>query len=104
MLADKIENLTAKISHPNDRLDKKYQHITTLKKRLSAVEADNDWLEQYSRRSNLRFNGMEETSKEDTTAKVVTFVNDTIALSPPIMTSSPATDLGLSPSLGEIVM
>ena len=80
MLTDKIDNLTAKISHLNDRLDKRNQYIMTLEKRLEAVEANYDRLEQYSRRSNFRFHGIKESDNDDTTAKVMAIVNDTVAI------------------------
>ena len=47
-LTDRLDTLTEKISHLNERLDKKYEYIAALEARLSSVEADLDQLEQYS--------------------------------------------------------
>ena len=43
------------MSQLNERLDKKDEYTAALQARVSSVEADQ--LEQYSRRTNLRFSG-----------------------------------------------
>lgn len=103
VLADKIDTLTAKISNLHERLEKKDQYIETLEKRLAAVEANNDRLEQYSRRCNVRIQGIEEIDSEDITAKVMAIVNDTMALTPPVTNNDIVTShrLGPKPAAGE---
>ena len=48
------------------------------------METNYDRLEQYSRRSNLRFHGIDETDNDDTTAKVMAIANDVMKVTPPI--------------------
>ena len=57
-LTDKLDTLTEQISQLNERLEKKVSCIAALEARLSSCEADLDQLEQYSRRTNLRFFGI----------------------------------------------
>ena len=76
--------LTAKISTLTDRLEKRDAHRNELEKRLTTVETNYDQVEHYSRRSNLRFHGIDETENDDTTTKVIAIVNDTMKVAPPI--------------------
>ena len=62
-LTDKLDTLSEKISQLNERLEKKDQYIAALETRLFSCEADLDQLEQYSRRTNLRFFGVLESEK-----------------------------------------
>ena len=88
ILTDKLESLTDTITKLNDRLDKKDVYIADLGARLSSVEANLDVLEQYSRRSNLRFFGIPESDGgEETTGKLLSIVNDTMGVTPPVVTS-----------------
>ena len=84
--------LSEKISQLNERLEKKDQYIAALETRLSSCEADLDQLEQYSRRTNLRFFGVPESEKgEDTTSKLPTIVNETMGVTPPIVNADVVT-------------
>ena len=56
-LTDKLDTLSEKISQLNER------YIAALEARLSTCEADLDQLEQYSRRTNLRFFEVPESEK-----------------------------------------
>ena len=88
ILTDKLESLTDTITKLNDRLDKKDVYIADLGARLSSVEANLDVLEQYSRRSNLRFFGIPESDGgEETTGKLLSIVNDPMGVTPPVVTS-----------------
>ena len=79
ILTDKLESLMDTITKLNDRLDKKDVYIADLGARLSSVKANLDVLEQYSRRSNLRFFGIPESDGgEETTGKLLSIVNDTM--------------------------
>ena len=76
-LTDKLDTLTENVSELNKRLDKKDEYIVALEARLSSVEADLDQLEQYSRRTILRFFGIPESEKgEDTTGKLLSIVDE----------------------------
>ena len=87
-LTDKLDSLTETVTKLNDRLDKKDVYIAYLEAILSTVEADLDLLEQYSRRSNLRFFGIPKWGEgEDTTRKLLAIVNETMAVTPPIVSA-----------------
>ena len=62
-LTDKLDTLSENISQLNERLEKKDQYIAALEARLSSCETYLDQLEQYSRRTNLRFFGVPESEK-----------------------------------------
>ena len=86
------DTLSDKISQLNERLEKKDQYIAALEARLSSCEADLDQLEQYSRRTNLRFFGVPESEKgEDTTSKLMTIVNETMGVTPHIVNADVVT-------------
>ena len=71
---------------------KKDQYIAALEARLSSCESDLDQLEQYSRRTNLRFFGVPESEKgEVTTSKLLTIVNETMGVTPPIVNADVVT-------------
>ena len=71
-------------------MDKKDKYIAALEARLSSVEADLYQLEQYSRKT--RFFGIPESEKgEDTTGKLLFFVNETMGVTPPIVTADVVT-------------
>ena len=77
-----------KNSQLNERLGKKDEYIVALEVRLSSVEADLDQLKQYSRRTNLPFFRIPESEKgEDTTGKLLSIVNETIGVTPPIVSA-----------------
>ena len=91
-LTDKLDLLTETIAKLNDRLDKKDIYIAALEARLSLVEDSLDQLEQYSRRSNLRFFGIPESDGgEDTTGKLLAIVNETMGVTPPIVSADVVT-------------
>ena len=84
VLADKIDGLTTKISTLTDRLAQRDDYIRELEKRVTTVETNYDRLEQYSRCSNLRFHGIDESDNDDTTAKVIAIANGIMKVEPPI--------------------
>ena len=91
-LTDKLDSLAETITKLNDRLDKKDVCIADLEARLSSVQANLDVLEQYSRRSNLRFFGIPESNGgEDTTGKLLSIVNDTMGVTTSIMSAGVVT-------------
>ena len=73
-----------KIKAIESRLDNIDQHnrlIGELFQKVSTVEAEADKREQYSRRPNLRFHGIEEKEGEDTNAIVIAVVQKKLGLS-----------------------
>ena len=91
-ITDKLDTLTEKISQLNERLEKKDEYIAALEARQSSCEADLYQLEQHSKRTNLRFFGVPESEKgENTTGKLLTIVNETMGVIPPIVSSDVVT-------------
>ena len=73
-------------------MEKKDKYIAALEARLASCEADLDQLEQYSRRTNLRFFGIPESETgEDTTGKLLSIVNETMGVTPPIVSADVVT-------------
>ena len=87
-LTDKLDILTEQISQLSERLEKKDKYIAALEAILSSCEADLDQLELYSRRTNLRFFGIPESETgENTTGKLLSIVNETMGVTPPIVSA-----------------
>ena len=83
-LHDKIDSLTVLVTNLTTQLENKEQRITELEKTVELLEVSIDDQQQYSRRANLRFTGIEENAGEDTTTKVLQIINETMQLEPPI--------------------
>ena len=83
-LHDKIDSLTVLVANLTTQLENKEQRITELEKPVALLEVSIDDQQQYSRRANLRFTGIEENAGEDTTKKVLQILNETMQLEPPI--------------------
>ena len=83
-LHDKIDSLTVLVTNLTTQLENKEQRITELEKTVALLEVSIDDQQQYSRRANLRFTGIEENAGEDTTKKVLQILNETMQLEPPI--------------------
>ena len=83
-LSDKIDSLTALVTNLTTQLTNQDQRITQLEKTVELLEISIDDQQQYSRRANLRFTGIEENAGEDTTKKVLQTLNETMQLEPPI--------------------
>ena len=93
VVTDKLDTLTETISQLKERLAKTDEYIVALEVRLSSVEADLDQLEQYSLRTNLRFFPIPESEKgEDTTGKLLSVVNITMGVTPPIVSANVVTN------------
>ena len=93
VVTDKLDTLTENISQLKERLAKTDEYIVAQEVRLSSVEADLDQLEQYSLRTNLRFFPIPESEKgEDTTGKLLSVVNITMGVTPPIVSANVVTN------------
>ena len=91
-LTNKLDTLTKQISQLNERLEKKDKYIAALEARLSSCETDLDQLEQYSRRTNLRFFGIPESETgENTNGKLLSIVNESMGVTPPIVSADVVT-------------
>ena len=97
MLADKMDHLSAQVHQLTDQSAKKDARINELEKKVAALEIQADDTEQYSRRSNLRFQSMPESDAgEDTDCKIIQFINEKMRLDRPMVTA----DLERSHRLG----
>ena len=84
-LASKIDNMQATINSMAKQLQEKDNKITLLQAKVSNLEDELDTQQQYTRRPNLRIYGIREpTENDDTDAEVLSLVNGTLKLSPPI--------------------
>jgi len=77
-LVDKLDYLTKRVSALTENLRERDERIKKLEKKVETLVLDSDKVEQYSRRSNLRFSGIPEADNdvEDTTEQVLQTIND----------------------------
>ena len=80
-----ISSLTAKIECITEQLNVKDAKIDKLEKRIMILETDSDNQEQYSRRPNVRINGLTEQGDGTTDDKVLSVINTTMGLTPPLI-------------------
>ena len=91
-LTDKLDTLTEIKSQLNEWLGKKDEYFAALDGRLSSVEADIEQLEQYSIKTNLLLFGIPESETgENTTGKLLSIVNETTGVTPPIVNADVVT-------------
>ena len=84
-LENKIDNLTKKIDSLTKLDESKNLRLNDLEKRISTLEANADRQEQYSRRPNLRVQGLEEKGEGENTDRImIQLINDTLAVVPPL--------------------
>ena len=82
-LADTIDNMNVHITNISTLLKKKDTRINEFEQKVHTLESVIDSQEQYSRRQNLRINGIPETGDtEDITTAVLNLVNHTMAIKP----------------------
>ena len=67
------------------QITKKDKIIEDFEKRVSALEAQQDRQEQYSRRLNLRIHGIAETQEGSTDKKVLHLINTEMSMEPPLV-------------------
>ena len=77
-LVDKLDYLTKRVSALTESLRERDEKIKKLERKVATLELESDKVEQYSRRSNLRFSGIPETGNEaeDTTEKILQIINN----------------------------
>ena len=81
-LSDKLDHLSAQVEVLTKQLATKEQRITELEKKVATLEAQTDAVEQYSRRANLRFQGIPDSDGEDTDSLIITLINEQINVEP----------------------
>ena len=83
-LADKIDSMNKKIDDLTASIEVRDVRINELEQQVNSLETG---LEQYSRRTNLQFQGIPDTANgEDIEAKIMDIVNNQIGLTPPLET------------------
>ena len=84
-LRDEVRELSKHVAILNSQLAEKNARIKTLEDKVDALEYDHDAVEQYSRRPNLRVQGVREMGDgEDTDAMIFDLLNTKMSMDPPI--------------------
>ena len=87
-LSNEIRDLRETILNFQNQLDEKNQHIVMLETKVNGLESKIDDIEQYGRRSNLRFTGIEELPQgEDLESKLLDIANNAMGVTPPLQPS-----------------
>ena len=92
-LYDKLDTLTSKLESISIQLTAKDHIIHTLETTVNHLEQQLDAHEQYSRRPNLRVQGIPEDGRgEDVESKVLSVVNEKMGFDPPLISYRPRTE------------
>ena len=84
-LANKNDLTNAKLTKLSAQLAERDEHIAELDKKVSTLEFELDELQQYTRRPNLRIQGIEEDFRgEDLERKVLAVINSHMKVDPPV--------------------
>ena len=84
-LSGRIDALNATLERLSHLVEEKDAKIVNLEREMRELADANDSLEQYTRRPNLRFEGIPEADHgEDTDAKVLEIVNTKLEMTPPL--------------------
>lgn len=84
-IADKLDRLNATVSSLSGQLEAKEARIVQLEGRVAQLEEEVDSQEQYTRRANIRIQGIPECDQgEATDDKVMEVVNDLMGFTPPL--------------------
>ena len=84
-LSERIDGLNATPERLSHLVEEKEAKMVNLEKGVRELADANDSLEQYTRRPNLRFEGIPETDNgEDTDAKVLEIANSELGMTPPL--------------------
>ena len=84
-LSGRIDALNATLERLSHLVEEKDAKIVNLEREVRELADANDSLEQYTRRPNLRFEGIPEADHgEDTDAKVLKIANSKLGMTPPL--------------------
>ena len=87
-LSDGVDYLKKQIDNLTEVIEEKDARISELERLVSTTETKLDALEQYSRRANLRFQGLKENQEgEDIETQIINIINNEMGLTPPLQTS-----------------
>ena len=83
--AEQLKSLIENIDGLKRQITKKDEIVEPFEKRVSALEAGQDRQEQYSRRPNLRIQGLAESQEGTTDDKVLHLINTEMSFEPPLV-------------------
>ena len=83
-LSNKIDLTNAKLTQMSAQLAGRDVHIAELEKKVSTLELELDELQQYSRRPNLRLQGIEDDARGGLERKLLAVINGEMKLDPPV--------------------
>ena len=83
-IVDKLDALSKKVESLGKQLKCKDEKIDELERKVNDLEIQSDRHEQYTRRSNLRIQGLPETANI-TDGMVLQLINETMNMTPPIV-------------------
>ena len=91
-LLDNITSLRSEVRSLRKELGERDAAIASLQSEVQVLRQENDALEQYGRRNNLRISGIAEVNlgtneTEDTTAAIVSLANEVLKVEPPLAAS-----------------
>ena len=77
-LVDQLDHLSSRVTALTECIKQRDDKIKKLEGKVTQLELEADKVEQYSRRSNLRFTGLPETTgeSENTTDKLIDIINN----------------------------
>ena len=84
-LHDKVGTLTNEVQALRKDLRDRDKIVLQLRTDVEDLRAKYDALEQYGRRNNLRFQGIQYTNDENTDTTIITLVNNDLKLDPPLI-------------------
>ena len=85
-LVDQLDHLSSRVTALTECIKQRDEKIKKLEGKVTQLELEADKVEQYSRRSNLRFSGLPETTgeSENTTDKLIDIINNNMCPDMPV--------------------
>ena len=85
-LVDQLDHLSSRVTALTECIKQQDEKIKKLEGKVTQLELEADKVEQYSRRSNLRFSGLPETTgeSENMTDKLIDIINNNMCPDMPV--------------------
>ena len=88
VLSDKLDHLSAQVELLTKELATKEERISELEKKVATLEAQTDAVEQYSRRADLRFQGIPDSGDvEDCDSMIINLINEHMKIEPHVQSN-----------------
>ena len=88
VLSDKLDHLSAQVELLTKQLATKEHRISELETKVATLEAQTDAVEQYSRRANLRFQGIPDSGDgEDCDSMIINLINEHMKIEPHVQST-----------------